>query len=148
MATATIKQSKPKPKRTVGQRLDALRALAPKGPSPLGQIYADDADLQRSYTRITVWTVFRSDANTHLVRPHVFDKKNKALSPLEWHAWLARNLDKIQRVNVIPGLNKRTGRVYFVYKRLGWIGHDRKFANTAAVGRKWRPAKQSRKPNK
>ncbi len=130
----------------VKDRLASILAIAPKGPSPTGQMYAIESDLQRKYDRITVWTIFRSDENTHLVRPHVFDKK-KALSPIEWHAWLSANLDKIQRMNVLPGINKRTGKTYFVYKRLGWIGHARKFANSAAVGRKWRPAKQPGQPN-
>ena len=130
--------------KTVGDKLRSVRNLAPLGPSPLGQIYSAKADLKRSYERITFWTLFRSDENTHLVRPHVFVKK-KPYTPAQWYAWLGNNLDKIQRENVLPGINRRTGKTYFVERKLGWIGHARKFANSAAVGRKWHPPKSQGK---
>lgn len=125
----------------VSEKLDNLRRITPLGPSEFGQLYSAAADLTRSYKRISVWTIFRSDKNTHLIRPHVFESKKKARTPLEWNAWLARNLDEIQRKDVLGGLKRRTGRTYFIYKRLGWVGHAGKFANTSAVGRKWRPTK-------
>lgn len=125
----------------VREKLEQIRRLAPKGPNEFGQIYAAKEDLNRAYDRITFWTIFKSDENTHLVRPHVFVSK-RPRSPAEWYDWLARNLDDIQRTDVLNGLNNRTGKQYFIFRKLGWIGHARKFANTAAVGRKWRPSKQ------
>lgn len=129
----------------IREKLEAIRRLAPKGPTQYGQIYATKDELQRSYDRITFWTVFRSDENTHMVRPHVFIAKKSPRTPAQWYQWLAANLDTIQRNSVLPGLNDRTGMQYFVLKKLGWIGHARKFANTSAVGRKWRPTKQKGK---
>lgn len=126
----------------VSDRLKQIRRLAPKGPSEYGQIYSAKADLERTYSRITFWTIFKSDEHTHLVRPHVFIAHKKPRSPEEWYGWLASNLDDIQRNSVLPGLNDRTGRRYFIFKKLGWIGHAGKFANTSAVGRKWSPSKQ------
>lgn len=128
----------------VADRLRMIRKLAPKGPSPFGQIYAAKADTQRRYQRVTLWTIFESEEGTHLVRPHVF-VKDEGRTPQEWHAWFAEHVDKIQRDSVLPGINDRTGMTYFIFKRLGWIGHAGKFANTAAVGRKWRPSKQKGK---
>lgn len=127
----------------VREKLEQIRRLAPKGPSEFGQIYAARDELNRAYERVTFWTIFKSDENTHLIRPHVFVAK-RARTPVEWHAWFSRNLDEIQRGPVLTGLNNRTGKQYFIFKKLGWIGHARKFANTSAVGRKWRPSKQKR----
>ena len=128
----------------VGDRLKQIRKLAPKGPSEFGQIYSAKTDLTRAYSRITFWTIFKSDEHTHLVRPHVFVSKKAPRTPAQWHAWLAANLDDIQRNSVLPGLNDRTGKRYFIFKKLGWIGHAGKFAHSPAVGRKWTPAKQKR----
>jgi len=131
----------------VKDRIRQLRKLVPKGPSPFGQLYRTDDDLQRSYFRATFWTIFRSDQNTYLVRSHVFYNIAKPVkrTPLEWHAWFSKNLDKIQRETVLTGLNNRTGRKYFIYKKLGWIGHASKLTGTTALGRAWHPPKSKGK---
>lgn len=126
----------------VREKLDNLRRIVPQGPSEYGQLYSAKADTERAYKRITLWTIFRSDKNTHLIRPHVFESKKKARTPVEWHAWLSSNVDEIQRTDVLGGLNRKTGRKYFVYKRIGWVGHAGKFSHSSAVGRKWRPPRK------
>ncbi len=132
-----------KPGVTVGDKLRDLRALVPLGPSPLGQLYSAPGDLTRKYQSVTLWTIFRSDQNTHLIRPHKFISRKKARTSQQWRDWFAANIDDIQRKYVLSGLNDRTGRTYFIYKKLGWIGHARKFIGTSALGRTWRPAKPS-----
>jgi hypothetical protein len=134
--------------RNVGQVISAMRKIVPKGPDSNGQLFASAEDKARAYDRITLWTVFRSDEGAHLVRPHVFISKKKPRSVEQWKFWLDNNIDEIQRTDVLKGIRDRTSQQFFIYKRLGWIGHARKFSGTAAVGKKWRPSKSSRKQSK
>lgn len=127
----------------ISEKLEMIRRLVPKGPTEFGQLYAAKEDTQRTYERITLHTIFKSDENTHMIRPHVFVAK-KARTAEEWHVWLSTHVDEIQRGPVLSGLNARTGKQYFIFKIIGWVGHARKFSKSAAVGRKWRPAKQKR----
>lgn len=102
----------------LAEKIQRLQRAAPKV-SPFGQLYAVKADTTGKFKRITLHTLFRSDENTHLLRPHVFTKKS-AMTPQQWHAWFAEHLTDIHKNAVLPGLAVRTSKSWAVEKILGW----------------------------
>lgn len=113
----------------LSDKLQRIRSAVPHGPTSDGQLYADIADTRRSYKRITLYTLFRSNENTHLIRPHVFDSK-EMLTPNQWHNRLALHHSKIIRggegnAGILEGMSNRTGgKQWAVVRIIGWVGGD------------------------
>jgi hypothetical protein len=107
----------------LANKLKQLRASAPKGPSQHGQLYATADARKRSYKRVTLHTLFISEENTHLLRPHVFEKA-EALTPAQWADWFATNLHTVHVNAVLPGLAIRTSKSWAVERIIGWTGQS------------------------
>jgi hypothetical protein len=122
-----------------------LRRIAPKA-SRYGQLYRDISQTRVRYKRVWFWTLYVSDENTHMVRKHLF-KKDNAMSPKEWHAWFARNMDKIQRSAVLPGLAIRTdlSKQWAVARYIGWVGDAKHATRHTAARRTRNKTKSSRR---
>ena len=127
-------------------KLDKLRASAPNGPTRYGQLYAAKSETKWSYSQITLHTLFVSEENSHLIRPHVF-KKERPMTAAEWHAWLAKNLEHIHKTAVLPGLAIRTSKSWAVQRIIGWTGDVKHKFNAAAMAPKRHPAKRQRRKN-
>lgn len=89
--------------------------------SPQGQLYKARTETKQRYSRVTLWTLFVSNENTHLLRNHVFDK-SRPFTPQEWSDWFADNLSDIHKNAVLPGIAVRTNKQWTVERILGWVG--------------------------
>ena len=88
-----------------------------------GQMYSDKVQLERRYRRVVLYTLFLSDENTHMIRPHVFDKK-RHMSGQEWASWFSEHLTKIHVGTILPALSARTGgKAWSVQQIMGWVGN-------------------------
>lgn len=103
-------------------KVEQLQRAAPKR-SRYGQLYRDSAQLKKRHSKATLFTLFLSEDNTHLLRPHVF-KKSEPMTAAGWHEWFSDHLKEIQEKFVLPGLGIRTGKAWGVQKIIGWIGGD------------------------
>jgi len=102
-------------------KIAQIQRRAPKV-SEYGQLYNSEKATQRTYSKVTLYCIFRSNANTLTLREHVFEKKYRSITAEEWSAFFARDLEKIHRGAIIPGLNIRTGKEWGVDRIIGWIG--------------------------
>lgn len=129
----------------LADKLKLLQRSAPKRTS-YGQLYRNPADLKKRYTRVTLWTLFVSHENTHLLRDHVFNKKDP-LSTAQWADWFAENLQDIHRNAILPGIAIRTNKQWAVQRIIGWIGDAEHSSNPPSVGRKRHKAKRKGRKN-
>lgn len=149
----------------LSRKLERLKRIAPKGPTSFGQFYAVIADTRKSYKKITLYTMFRSDENDVMIRDHIFDRKrSEAKTPQEWSQWFAKNvplddlnptrdlmprLTVIQKRAILPGLRTKTGILSWRVERiLGWIGSGTGRKKRKRVVRKSRHTKVGRRGNK
>jgi hypothetical protein len=102
-------------------KLHQLQRRAPHF-SEHGQMYKSKKQTARTYSKVTLYCLFRSQENTLTIKEHVFVKKYKTISPEEWSAFFARDLSKIHREMILPGLAIRTGKTWGVDRIIGWIG--------------------------
>src|SRR5689334_3301370 len=86
-----------------------------------GQLYREKSETRQSFTRVTLWTLFVSHENTHLLRDHVFSKGDSK-TPAQWADWFANNLGDIHRNAILPGIAVRTNKQWAVQRIIGWIG--------------------------
>lgn len=124
----------------LAEKIERLQRAAPKV-SKFGQLYAVKADTERKYKRIVLHTLFRSDENTHLLRPHVFTKK-AAMTPQQWHAWLSEHLTDIHKNAVLPGLAVRTSKSWAVERIIGWTADVKHKSRNPPVDRRRNQAKR------
>lgn len=116
-------------------KLAKLQVIAPHA-SEHGQLYKDVADTRKKYRKVTLYTLFVSDENTHLLRDHVFSKK-RARSPADWARFFTSDLTDIHREAVLPGLALRTSKQWSVKRILGWRGKVAEHrASNPKVGRR------------
>lgn len=125
----------------LSDKLDMLRAAVPKGPTRFGQLYAVASETRRKYRRVTLHTLFISEENTHLLRPHVF-RKESALTPAQWSDWFGANLTRIHKDFVLPGIAIRTSKSWAVERIIGWSGGNVEYkSNPSAIRGKRNKAK-------
>jgi hypothetical protein len=104
-------------------KLDRIRKLYPKGPTPQGQIYSGKLT-RGSFRKVTLYTLFKSDENTHLLRPHIFESGKRARSAAQWSDFFSTNLKDIHINAVLPGIGIRTDKSWTVARILGWSAGD------------------------
>lgn len=121
-----------------------LQRIAPHV-SRYGQLYRDKSATKRAYKRVRMWTLYVSDENEHMMRPHVFQKR-AAMTAKEWHSWFAIHLDKIQREAILPALSVRTdlSKPWAVMQYIGWTG-DAKYASRITAARRTRHKTKSQR---
>jgi hypothetical protein len=130
-------------------KLDRIRKLYPKGPTSNGQLYSGSLREAESgrWKKVTLYTLFISDENTHLLRPHVFDSQ-RARSASQWSAWFAKNLRDIHVKAVLPGIGVRTNKSWAVKQILGWAPlHAKHKSNHSRVAKQRNKTKSQRKQN-
>ena len=127
-------------------KLDRIRAALPKGPTRHGQLYAVATDTKRRYKQVTLYTLFISEENTHLLRPHIF-KKEDAMTPAQWHDWFSDKLEEIHKTAVLPGIAIRTNKSWAVERILGWSGNAKHESDTPATRSKGNQTKRPRRKN-
>lgn len=100
-------------------KLEAIRTLSPNR-SAFGQLYKEKSETQGRWRKVTLWTLFESSEDTHLLRPHVFESKREPRDARAWDEWFRRNLTEIQSKVIVPGINQRTDKIWRVQRILGW----------------------------
>lgn len=125
----------------ISTKLVQLQRIAPKA-SRYGQLYRDSVDTTKAYKRVTLYTLFVSDDNEHMLRPHIF-KKQEAMTPAQWYAWFQKHLEKIHREAILPALSVRTdlSKPWAVQSIIGWKG-DAKYASRNPKARASRHSSQ------
>lgn len=128
-------------------KLQQLQRVAPKS-SRYGQLYRDVAETRREFKRVKLWTLFVSDDGEHMLRPHVFQKK-EAHDAKWWFDWFKRHLEKIHREAILPGLSIRTdlSKQWAVEQILGWTGDVKHISRNSASRSGRNQAKQKRRKN-
>jgi len=127
-------------------KLDNIRKMYPKGPTVYGEIYAGKRDDKKRFKRVTLYTLFVSDENTHLLRPHVFETQGTRNAKM-WAAWFAAKLQDIHEQAVLPGIGVRTNKSWAVKQILGWAAHVKHKSNSARMDRKGHKTKSQRVKN-
>jgi len=119
-------------KRTIKRHLAQIREAYPKRDLSTGQLYRVAANLRKKNDKIVLWGLFVSDEGTFMVRPHIFEA-DKPKTGAGWDAWFSEHYGKILRDNILPGMEKRTGKQWRLYRVIGWTaGDNTKLNNTAA----------------
>lgn len=127
------------------QELDNIRRIYPRH-SRYGQMLPSGSK-RKAWKKVTLYTIFVSDENTHLIRPHVFEK-SRPLTPADWHAWFSANLTQIHSTGILPGLNIRTGKFWSVQRIIGWAADDAQHkTRNPAVGRARHKTAKGRRKN-
>lgn len=130
----------------IREKLELIQRATPNR-SAYGQLYKNKSELVGSWGRVTLWCVFVSSDDTHLVRNHLFDTLPKHRDAEQWHQWFTLHLSKIHRDSVLRGLRIRTGRDWSVHRILGWVADQSSGARKRA-SRKPKSAALSRGRNK
>ncbi len=126
-------------------RLAKLQKASPNC-SKNGQLYKEVSETKYAYSRVKLFTLFRSEENTLMLRPHVFIKK-KPMLPAEWSAWFGEHLKEIQRLAVLPGLGVRTSKSWGVQRVIGWVGDAKYKSRNTAMDSRRDKAKRKRGKN-
>lgn len=105
---------------TIGAQLDRIKRLGRKHDPATGMLYTKKSDLKGAWNEITLFTLFVSDENTFLIRPHVFAKREPKTAP-QWHEWFREHYGTICREGILPGMANRTGKFWRVYRVIGWV---------------------------
>lgn len=84
-----------------------------------GQLHSNPTELNGSWKQVTLFTLFESTEDTHLLRPHAF-RTEKPRDAAGWDSFFRENLATIQKRDIIPGMNLRTGKIWRVQKIIGW----------------------------
>lgn len=128
-------------------KLQQLQKVAPKS-SRYGQLYMATDETRTDFKRVKLWTLFVSDDGEHMLRLHVFEKK-EAHPPKWWHEWFASHLEEIHREAILPGLSIRTdlSKQWAVEQILGWTGDAKYISGNSALRRGRHKAKQTRRKN-
>lgn len=128
-------------------KIQQLQRVVPKS-SRYGQLYSDIAETRQEFKRVKLWTLFVSDDGEHMLRPHVFQKK-EAHGAKWWFEWFNDHLEKIHRDAILPGLSIRTdlSKQWAVEQILGWTGDVKHKARNSAARRTRNKPKQSRRKN-
>lgn len=98
-----------------------------------GQLYRLKKETQGRWSAVNLWTLFKSDEDTHIFLPHIFEAKKAPRTAKGWDDWFTKHLTKIHTESIIPGLNMRTGKLWQVRKILGFTRHDIRKSDSAAV---------------
>lgn len=127
------------------EKIERLRRAAPNA-SAYGQLYKEKSETSKGYKRVTLYTLFQSEEQTHLIKNHVFDAKEYR-TPKMWAAWFSENLSSVHRNAVLPGIAVRTGKSWAVLKILGWVGHAEYSSKNSQVAGKRNKAKRKGRKN-
>lgn len=114
-------------------KIQQLRKVVPHA-SKYGQLYKDRKQTSMRFRRVTLWTLFISDDGEHMLRPHVFEKREPHSADW-WHAWFSSHLREIHSEGILPGLAIRTdlSKQWGVKQILGWIGNAKYASRDSAV---------------
>lgn len=121
--------------------LNRLRAVTPHR-STHGQLYNKRAETKKRHSTITLYTLFESVENTHIILPHVF-RSNTPRTALEWSNYMSEKVSGkdgsakgpaprigrlrwIHRNSILPGMHMRTGKQWSVKRLIGWVGGTRR----------------------
>lgn len=110
-------------KETVGAKIARVRAAYKHRDRSTGQLYNRKTELEKAWIAVTLWSLFVSDENTFLLRPHVF-RSRESRNPVEWNEWLREHYGGIFRNSILPGMFNRTGKHWRLYRVIGWTPDD------------------------
>lgn len=115
---------------TIGKQIRRIKAAFKMRDEATGWFINSRAMLTVKRKKITLLGLFVSDNNTFLLRPHLFETKKQGRTAAQWDAWLAENYGEILRENIIPGMDRRTGKQWRLSSIVGVLPNDRTgFAN-------------------
>lgn len=133
---------------TIGDRIDSIRRLYPRGPNRYGQLYRTQVNARRMFRKVTLYTLFVSEDSSYLIRDHLFESKKQKRSPQQWSEWFGRNLTEIHQKGVLPGMSLRTGgKAWSVLKIIGWVG-DARTSSTIPKRRRTRVKRRTPRANR
>jgi hypothetical protein len=132
----------------IKSKIKQLQRIAPKH-SRYGQLYAAKSETQGFYSKVRLWTLFVSDENEHMLRPHVFESKKKRRNAREWHDWFSRHFGEVMRNGVLPGLSRHTdlSKQWSVKRILGWRADAKSKSNNPGLRRRRHKATKARRSN-
>lgn len=133
----------------IRDRLEILRAVAPKKDTATGQLYRVAEDRGRVFTHIRMYMIMKSSRNSYHVHEMIF-KKNDGKRAQEWRAWLDKHLRDILANSVLPGINVTDeSQIWSVEKLIGWVGEktkgrkrDKRKSRNSKVAKKRHTAKR------
>ena len=108
---------------SIGKQIDRISRLKLHQEESTGFFYNSKSELATKRHKYTVVGLFVSDENTFLVRPHVFERKEK-MTYKQFDAWLAEHYGKILRDNILPGMEVRTDKQWRLYRIIGVFPND------------------------
>lgn len=126
------------------EQLDNIRRIYPRR-NRYGQLTPDRSG-KTAWSQTTLFTLFVSDENTHLIRPHLF-KKRKPMTALQWADWFSHNLREVYVNGILPGIGIRTGKQWVVQRVIGWAAKNAESItrNSGLAKRRNKTAKTRRK---
>ena len=107
-------------KDTIKQQLDRITRVFPIRDLSTGMMYKTKSSLLVKRKKIILWGLFVSDGNTFLLRPHTFKTKKTGKNAVQWEAWLAEHYGTILRDSILPAMANRTGKLWRLYRIVGW----------------------------
>jgi hypothetical protein len=143
------------PGRTLRDSISNLEKIVPNRERN-GHLYRDNKN--ETSKRATVFAVISSSDDTYALHETLFNSKTERDSK-EWAEWLRENAFSgsgeeddtaigslgIYKGAVIPGINKKSQKIWDVEKILGFVQHDLRKSHSSKVARGRNKAKPSRK---
>lgn len=126
------------------EQLNNIKRVYPRR-NRYGQLTPDRTG-KKEWKRVTLFTLFVSTDNTHMIRPHAF-KKHVAMTAREWANWFSNNLREVYVNGILPGIGIRTGKQWVVQRVIGWAAQDAEsiIRDSAVAGRRHKAKKKGRK---
>ncbi len=130
----------------IGVQVKRILATRPNLDAATGMLYNKRAELTTKRHKVTLVGVFVSDENTFLIRPHLFESRDKK-NAVQWSAWMREHYGEILRgdtVNgggILPGMEVRTGKQWRLYRVIGILPND----STGLVRAKIRKTRNKKK---
>jgi hypothetical protein len=127
------------------EQLDNIRRVYPRR-NRYGQLTPDRSG-SKAWKRVTLFTLFVSGENTHLIRPHAFTK-NRPMNAWQWAHWFSTNLREVYENGILPGIGIRTGKQWVVQRVIGWAAKDvESIIRNPKVAHRRNKAKKARRKN-
>jgi hypothetical protein len=143
---------------TIKDRLKRLQHSLPKRDMVTGQLYSKASDRTRRSRKVTMYGLFVSDHGTFLLRGHLFETKRTPRTAMQWYEWFREHYSHgpqgetdragILQDSILPGINARTGKIWRLYRIIGWVRGDKsKQTYDPPVSRRRNKKKSQRRKN-
>lgn len=105
-------------KLSVGEKIRMIQR-GKKLDAATGMLYTNAKQRRGRWRAIVLWSLFVSDEQTFLVRPHLFETKKSPRTAAQWHAWFEIHYGRVLP-DILAGMNIRTEKFWRIYRVIGW----------------------------